>query len=324
MQLIVFTTSLAILASALASDVRSASLDKESTFITLGTMGGPIPGKARSQPANVLTVGEHAYLIDVGDGAVEQLAKAGVPLGAIESVFISHLHFDHTAGLAALIGLRYQSATPGVLTIYGPPGVHMLVDGILASMRPAAEAGFGIPGATSIAPETTVNVVEMRGGARITLAAFTLTAAKNTHYSFPEGSDLDQRFQSLSLRFDLADRSIVYTGDTGPSGNVEALAQGADLLISEMIDLDQAVARLRRARPDTPEVVFAGVIAHLRAHHLTAEQVGRLAANADVGAIVLTHLGVDAMTAAEIERYRSEIAASYSGPVTFSNDLERF
>ena len=47
----------------------------------------------------------------------------------------------------------------------------------------------------------------------------------------PEGNTDRAEGVSLSYRFDLADRSIVYTGDTGPSKAVVALAQGADLLV---------------------------------------------------------------------------------------------
>ena len=50
------------------------------TWIALGTMGGPIANAHRSQPANVLLTDEDTILIDTGDGAAEQLAKAGVPL----------------------------------------------------------------------------------------------------------------------------------------------------------------------------------------------------------------------------------------------------
>lgn len=46
-----------------------------STFITLGTMGGPVASPARSQPANALIFGDDTYLIDIGDGAVEQIAS---------------------------------------------------------------------------------------------------------------------------------------------------------------------------------------------------------------------------------------------------------
>lgn len=56
-------------------------------WMTLGTMGGPIANAQRSQPANVLLTASGAVLVDVGDGAAEQLAKAGVPLPRVRISF---------------------------------------------------------------------------------------------------------------------------------------------------------------------------------------------------------------------------------------------
>ena len=78
-------------------------------WVTLGTHGGPVPSAQRSQPANLLLEGDRAILVDAGDGAAGQLAKVGVPLPRLSAVFISHLHFDHTGGLPAIIGLRFQT-----------------------------------------------------------------------------------------------------------------------------------------------------------------------------------------------------------------------
>ena len=80
--------------------------DRDGTWITLGTAAGPIPDPVRSQPANVLVLGEKAYVVDAGDGTAGRLAQAGVSLHAIDAIFISHLHFDHTGGLAVLLALR--------------------------------------------------------------------------------------------------------------------------------------------------------------------------------------------------------------------------
>ena len=53
---------------------------------------------------------------------------------------------------------------------------------------------------------------------------------------FAPGSAEDRNYKSLSFRFDLPGRSIVYTGDTGPSAAVETLAKGADLLVSNFVE----------------------------------------------------------------------------------------
>jgi beta-lactamase superfamily II metal-dependent hydrolase len=83
-------------------------LDHKMVWTTLGTMSGPIPSPDRSQPANLLWNSQHAILIDAGDGAAEQVAKAGHSLSDVDTIILSHLHIDHTGGLSALIGMRYQ------------------------------------------------------------------------------------------------------------------------------------------------------------------------------------------------------------------------
>src|SRR5688500_356076 len=99
------TAGLGLAAIASAAAPQQAGQDE---FITLGTMRGPIAHPKRSQPANALVVGQDVYLVDVGDGAVQRLAEAGLRLNAVKAIFISHHHFDHTGGLGAVLGLRYQ------------------------------------------------------------------------------------------------------------------------------------------------------------------------------------------------------------------------
>jgi ribonuclease BN (tRNA processing enzyme) len=313
-----------ILAASSAETKEAGANPQHHAFITLGTAGGPIPHPHRSQPANALVRGAETILIDVGDGAAEQLARAGASLQSVRAIFISHLHFDHTGGLAAILGLRYQTNAPGVLTVYGPPGTARLVDGLVASMQPAAEAGYGFEGQKQVRPADTVRAVEIVGGARLTLGDVHVTAAQNTHYSFPSGSPGDKAYKSLAFRFDLPDRSIVYTGDTGPSADVEALAKGADLLVSEMIDVGATLEVVRRNSPAIDASTLEGVARHLTVHHLSPVQVGELAARAEVKRVVATHLVLGAAGPAALARYKEEIASRYKGEITIARDLDRF
>ncbi|HEX5048300.1 MAG TPA: MBL fold metallo-hydrolase [Gammaproteobacteria bacterium] len=334
---------LAALAAAAALPLAYRADAQVPTFITLGTHGGPLPDAKRSQPANALVVDRAVYLVDVGDGAAEQLAKAGLSLQAVRAVFISHLHFDHTGGLFGVLGLRQQTNSLAKLTIYGPPGTKETVTALLAAAKPGGISGYGVPGERFIPPD--VEAIEIRDGAHVSLDGFTVTAVENTHYSFPRGSDLDQRFDSLSFRFDFPGRSIVYTGDTGPSDAVTALAKGADILVSELIDAQVAASGLggpppanaagaqNRAAPAPPPPPANGAGAkstaevmreHLSAHHVTPEQVGRMAADAKVGRVVITHLVASRRPDFAIDSYVDEIRKVYSGPVVIANDLDRF
>lgn len=278
----------------------------------------------RSQPANALVTGEGSILVDAGDGAVQQLAKSGISVTQVRAVFLSHLHFDHTGGLAALLGLRQQLRVKGRLPIYGPPGTKDFIEGLVSAMRPASEAGYGIPGQAFEDPATTVEVVELVDRQAVQLPGVLVNARQNTHYSFPPGSEMDRRFKALSLRFDLADRSIVYTGDTGPSTAVEELAKGADLLVSELIDEEATIAGVRRMSPNADPAQIRMIVEHLTSHHLTPADVGRLAKVAGVKQVVVTHLAGDRPTGRDIARYRAGIKATFPGSVTIARDLEQF
>ena len=292
-------------------------------WTTLGTAGGPVPTPERSEPANLLNAGGQLILVDTGDGTVDQLAKVNLDLAPVRTVFISHHHMDHTGGLAAVIGLRWMNTMPGVLTVYGPPGTRELVDGIVQTMRPQARVGFGL-GTASPPPEGSVRVIELRPGDKVQLGALTVSTAANSHFDHA-GPVVADTPVSLSYRFQLGARSITYTGDTGPSPAVTALAAGTDLLVSEVIDLDPILASIKLRRPDMPQATFDDMRQHLSTHHITARDLGLLAAEAKPARLVLTHF---AIPPGPLERsepaLRSGIGAAWSGPVDLARDLSSF
>ena len=65
-----------------------------------------------------------------------------------------------------------------------------------------------------------------------------VTAVENTHFHHHPGSPAYGRHKSYSYRFETPDRVIVFTGDTGPSDAVTALAKDADILVSEVVSVE--------------------------------------------------------------------------------------
>lgn len=303
---------------------QQAPAREEGAFITLGTMGGPVASGDRAQPANALVHNGRVYLVDAGDGVVQQLARAGIQLPAVKAVFLSHLHADHTGGLSAVLSLRNQIDIRERLIVYGPPGTRELVSGMIASMQPAARVGYGIAGQPWSPPADTVTVVELADGESIAIDGMTVSVAQNSHYDFAPGSIEDRNYKSLSLRFNLPGRSVVYTGDTGPSAAVEALAKGADLLVSEMIDMAGTLAVVARNSPNMPPAAKQKLEQHLSTHHLTPDAVGQLAATAGVKALVLTHFAAGTPDRARTGDYVARIRAHFRGPITIANDLDPF
>ena len=170
-------------------------------LVTLGTVGGPLPDPARSQPANLLSNGSDSYLIDSGDGAADRMVAAGASFASLLGIFLTHHHFDHLGGLFAVLCLRFLLDTPCPLTIYGPRGTRELVAGLLSAMGPSAAVRYGVPGERHVPPARNIEIVELTDNSVVRLGGITVSAVVNSHYSFDPASPEYSKYQSLSYRF---------------------------------------------------------------------------------------------------------------------------
>jgi len=304
--------------AALGTPALAAPAPATLSFTTLGTNSGPIPRKDRSEPANLIRYGDQLILADVGDGAAEQLAKAGVGIDQVQTVLISHLHFDHTGGLFAFLALRYQTSGPNPVTIYGPPGTAETVKRLYAAMEHGGHAIQTMR--MSGGPDAGVKVVEIQDGATFNAGDVKITATENSHYvTLKPGAD--PRPVSLSLRFDAPGRSILYTGDTGPSPKVEQACKGVDLLVSEMMDPGLAIARIKVTRPGGPPAIYDLVEDHFRREHLSPTEVGKLATACGAKTVAVTH---NSLERDGLDGARKGIAAQFKGKVLLAEDLQAF
>ena len=301
--------------------------DPKPQLTLLGTGGGPIARTGRSQPASVLRVAGKNYLIDVGAGTERQLVRAGIRLNEINVVFITHLHFDHIAGLPAFIALDWQDRRRLPVTVIGPPGTRVLLDDALRFLS-TGEAIF-TPQLPDLKPITTIfsaRDIDITDSKLIfsddTVKVF---AVENSPYSTMQlPARAYGRDRSYSYRFETASQSIVFTGDTGPSSAVEKLANGADVLVSEIIDLPALMESLKK-RSAATGIDQQSLIDHMAQEHLTPENVGKLAAASKAKRVVLTHFATPpGIEAIDRERILGEIRKHYSGPVSFGEDLATY
>ena len=316
--LLSFATILAIVT--LATPTPNAQL----SWITLGTESGPITNAERSEPANVLLVNGNPWIVDCGDGAMERLAGAGFRPGQVNRAFISHLHMDHIGGLQGLIGLRWFTGAKDVLTIYGPPGTDAVVAGILQSLKPSVRIGLGVP-MQSLTPEQQTKVVIVKDGADVTVDGVRVRAVRNSHFDDRPGHPADNGSQSLSYRFDYNGHAIGFTGDTGPSEAIARLEQGADLLVSEVMDKPAMIAAFNQnAKIPLPPEAQAAVAEHFKTQHLSPQESGKIAADAGVRRLVFTHLGIPGQTNVEAPKLIKEAHETFKGEVIVAHDLDRF
>jgi ribonuclease BN (tRNA processing enzyme) len=306
----------------------SAQPAKEAAFITLGTGGGPLIRLKRSEPANAVIINGAVYLFDAGDGAQRQLVAAGTTLRQLRAVFISHHHIDHNGGLAPLLVTRWLFNNHTPLPVIGPPGTLAMTNGVASGYRATELAPITIGGPPKPAIATSIDARDLAPAMDEPTLVYNddnirVLAVTNDHYHFAPGSPEAAMARSYSFRIEAGGRSFVYTGDTGPSPNLEKLAKGADVLVSEVIDMAAMKAVLDKAT-DIPAPARAPMMAHMVEDHLTPAQIGILAARAGVKRIVLTHLAPGLDDERSTSGYVAGLAAHYKGPVTVAHDLDRF
>jgi ribonuclease BN (tRNA processing enzyme) len=268
--LLTLATGATRMTSAAPTDTSSKS---RSRLILLGTAGGPTPKLDRSAPANAIVIGDDIYVIDCGNGVARQMVKAGLDLGRIRDVFITHQHSDHNADYGNLMLLAWETDLHTPVNTYGPPPLkHMTklfleMDAYDIGIREKDE------GRPPLAPLIVPHEIT-RGGPVMHDDNVKVAAALVQHPPVTP---------AFAYRFDCPDRSIVFSGDTRPSENLIELARGADILVHEVIDL-QAIDKVVK-----DEATATRLRAHLEAAHTPMSQVGQIATKAGVKTLVLNH-----------------------------------
>lgn len=292
-------------------------------LITLGTQGGPLPSKARTQSSNLLIVNGALYLIDAGDNVTRRIVQSGNDFRKVGKVFITHPHSDHTAGLATLMVSQweYQRAEP--TDIYGG-GVEALVKGALAYLTPNAEIRWAEGKKRPMAD--TFHGHDIAAGLVYQDANVKVTAVENTHFKFAPGTPPYGKYKSFSYRVDAPDRSFLFTGDTGWSDAVVDLAKGADVLVTEVTSVDDVIGLMKRngAWQAKTQPEQEGWIRHMHEEHVSPEEVGKMAAKAGVKTVVMTHFGPSTKPDDDYQRFADEAKKHFSGEIKVAKDLMQF
>jgi ribonuclease BN (tRNA processing enzyme) len=245
----------------------------KSRLILLGTGGGPTPKPNRAEPAQVIVVNGAAYVIDCGNGVARQMVLAGLNLGSLRSLFITHQHSDHNADYGNLIWLAWASTLTSKVNTYGPPPLKEMTRLFLEMNDTDIKIRMADEGRPNLRPLIVPHEIT-DGGPVMQDANVKVTAALVDHGMLKP---------AFAYRFDCPDRSIVISGDTRPSKNLVRLAHGADVLVHEVMYLP-ALEKLAASEPNATTLRD-----HLKAAHTSTEDVGRIATEAGVKTLVLSH-----------------------------------
>jgi ribonuclease BN (tRNA processing enzyme) len=212
-------------------------------------------------------------VVDLGYATVPRLLERIGP-DQVDAVFVSHGHPDHCADLNPLLRARVLRDDPAApVPVYALPGA---LDAVLALDRPGMLAGAYL-------------LREFTAGDRLEIGPFQAQTRLLPHW-----------LPNAGVRLTAGGRVLAYTGDTGPSPDVVALARGADLLLAEATFVDDVPADSRR-------------------YLTSARQAARQARDAGTGHLLLTHLqpGTDhaAAHAAAATEYAGRLGVASSGVV---------
>ena len=283
-------------------------------IVMLGT-GTPIPDPDRSGPGVAIVVDSVAYLFDAGTGVVRRASAAGrngvaafAPRGApsqssgqpsprFDRVFLTHLHSDHTLGLADVIFTPWIQGRATPLDVYGPPGTRRLVAGILdgnaedIAERISASGGPSRDGWRAVVHEIEEGVVFR--DSRITVRAF---GVPHAGWKYPFG-----------YRVETPDRVIVLSGDSRADSQTANECHGCDVLIHEVYS-NSGFATLPPSRQRY----------HAQAH-TSATQLGDIATRAGPSLLILYH---QLFFGASDEELLTEVRSHFSGRVVSARDLD--
>jgi ribonuclease Z len=263
--------------------------------VFLGTAGS-MPTARRNPSATLVRRGGERLLFDCGEGTQRQLLRSDVGLVDVEEVFFTHYHADHFLGLPGMLKTFALRGREVPLTLYGPRGLEEL----LATLRRVVGRLTYEVGIVELAPDATIarDGYELRTfPARHGRDAIGYAVAEHARpgrfdvetadaLGVPPGRERGtlQSGEAVTLadgRTVTPDqvlgearpgRTIVLTGDTAPSDHVVAAAYGADLLVHEATFCEDEADRA------------------LETEHSTAREAARVALDAGVKLLALTHV----------------------------------
>jgi ribonuclease BN (tRNA processing enzyme) len=280
-------------------------------LILLGTGGGPTPKKDRSASAQVIVVNGAAYVVDCGNGVARQLVSAGIKLGSIRDVFITHHHSDHNADYGNLLLLAWATDLDHRVDTYGPAPLKRMTELFLEMNDVDIKTRAVDEGRPALAPLIHVHEIGVPADASMPWAVMQDENVKVTA-ALVKHPPLEPAF---AYRFDMAGRSIVISGDTAPSENLVRLAQGADVLVHEVMYLP-ALEKLIATEPNAVRLKE-----HLLASHTTTEQVGKIATAAKVKTLVLSHLVPGGFPFIEDKVWLEAVRPYFAGGILVGRDL---
>ncbi|WP_281980821.1 MBL fold metallo-hydrolase [Thalassorhabdomicrobium marinisediminis] len=270
----------------------------------MGVKGGPAIRPGSHMPtSNLLQMGGQTVLIDAGLGCTQGICKAGIPLTGVDCIVITHLHSDHYLELGPFFHTAWTAGLTRPIRVVGPKGLQAYWDGFLASMAFDIDLRQEDEGRCPLA---SLAQIEELSDAAFRIGAIDVQPLRNIH---PPITD------SFALRFDHDGTRIVISGDTAYMDTMADFATGADILVHEAMlpaGVEALVAKMTNGDHRLRE--------HILRSHTSAEDVGRIARDAQVKQLALTHMVPDGDPAFTQQDWVDAVRKHYDGELHIGID----
>ena len=261
---------------------------EDGLHVILCGAGGPLPSPTRSGPCVAVLAGKQLFVVDAGTNGLRNLVALRYPTGDIEAVLLTHFNSDHIDGLGEMYTIRWvNGSNTEPLTVIGPEGVDEVVAGFNRAYQQDSNYRHDHHGDT----------VADLSGTGMTADSFELPADGHLETVYAQG---DLKIQALAVDhapvkpavaylFTYKDRTVLISGDTTKSANLEKYAQGVDLLVHEAL-----APNLVGLMHDTATRVNAPTIAKITHdildYHDSPVEAAETARDAGVGHLLYYHI----------------------------------
>jgi len=283
----------------------------------IGT-GAPFADPRRGGPSTGVIAGKHLYLVDTGPGSVRKLELMKIRPEAVKAVLLTHYHSDHIGDLGELMLKRWAGGsmkTP--LDVFGPAGVEMVVKGF--NMAYSLDTQYRI---AHHGPEVTPP-----SGAGGMARTFHLPADKKAMVIIDADGlkvtafEVDHRpvKPAVGYRFDYKGRSVVISGDTVSCVTLLEQSRGADILVQEALQ-PAMVGILKTTGQKINRPKTAEIMGDILNYHTSPEDAAKLAREAGIGHLVLSHL-LPPLPVADLKpAFLGDAKKGFTGPMTIAED----
>lgn len=287
------------------------TLTKDSMKVILLGTGSPIVNALRSRPALAILAGGKIFLIDCGEGTATQLYRAGIESKDVDGIFFTHFHSDHTAGfpdfyLSSWIGGSKERDKQ--LDVFGPATTKENISKIISGFEYDIDVRLEQVHHEKIGLQ--MNFKEMNEGVIYDDGNLKVTVFPVEHWPVKV---------AVGYRFDYKGKSAVVSGDTKKHSNIVKYSQNADMLIHEAFStflLEQA----RKKYPGRAKTIDA-----IQDYHTSTLDIAKIARDANVKHVVLTHLMPAPSQTWYFEKlFNKGMDQYYSGDITVGRDLMEF